>query len=240
MRALRILVPLLILVGIEAFIGIDKPGHHKPIFVDGQATPCRGGRYLLATKASLSLEHIAIKHGVPKIRAYPDEFGGSFSGIVQRNSDCRRGSATIGIGGTINEISFDPPYIYRNPRPLLDLHFIELLLHSAALATRVVFASANGGDSNCCGNPQPHYTKNLPPLVPCVSGIVLMSLAIVFLVYSINRGDYFFYIGAFGGAPVFILGFLLVFFCVLPDPPTIFGFTIGAWPAPVSIAAERL
>ena len=56
-----------------------------------------------------------------------------------------------------------------------------------------------------------------------------MGFAIVFLIYCFNREDYFMYIGAFGGAVPFIIGAILIMFCLLPDPPSIFGFSIGPW-----------
>ena len=59
-----------------------------------------------------------------------------------------------------------------------------------------------------------------------MAGIVLMALAIIFLIYSLNRSDYFMYVGAFGGSPAVHRGFLLLLFCFLPDPPPIFGFSI--------------
>jgi hypothetical protein len=38
------------------------------------------------------------------------------------------------------------------------------------------------------------------------------------------------YIGALGGSIPFIIGFLFILLCFLPDPPPIFGFTIGSHP----------
>jgi hypothetical protein len=85
-----------------------------------------------------------------------------------------------------------------------------------------------GSYANSSSEPQPSDTKHLPKAIIFMTGVSLIIFAIVFLLYCFNRDDYFMYIGTFGGMVPFIIGFLLILFCFLPDPPPIFGFVVGS------------
>ena len=65
----------------------------------------------------------------------------------------------------------------------------------------------------------------------CVVALFLGGALIIgstkFLFYAMDRGGKLFYLAFLGGFPFFCLGFLLILFCFLSDPPSIFGFSIG-------------
>ena len=115
------------------------------------------------------------------------------------------------------------------PRTPCHHHGVQLAAHNATLFLGIPSAITDSNYSDSSSEPQPSDTKYLPKAIPFVAGFILMSVAIVFLIYCFNREDYFMYIGAFGGAIPFIFGAILVLFCLLPDFPPIFGFAIGSW-----------
>lgn len=109
------------------------------------------------------------------------------------------------------------------------LHANELPLHHFPLPLRIRVPNPNGGHPHNSRAPETDNSHNLPTPIPFLAGMFLMGLAIIFLIYCVNRDDYFFYIDAFGGAVPFIIGALLIMFCLLPDPPSIFGLSIIPW-----------
>jgi hypothetical protein len=112
----------------------------------------------------------------------------------------------------------------------LVFHLIQGELHNTPLPVRITTTDDNGNGTNTGGNPQTESGKFIPSSVAIFSGALLIAGAVKCLFYAIDRGGKVFYMAFFGGFPIFFVGFTLVFFCFLSDPPTIFGLTVrGLW-----------
>jgi hypothetical protein len=102
-----------------------------------------------------------------------------------------------------------------------------LALQDAALSFGVGRADPDRGDAYRRRQPQTEDARYLPKSIAALSGSLLIVMALIFLIYCVNRADYFIVFGAIGGFLPFCLGFMLIFFCFLPNPPPILGFSIG-------------
>lgn len=67
----------------------------------------------------------------------------------------------------------------------------------------------------------------LPGPIALLLGGLLVVASIKFLFYALDCGGKLLCLAFFGGFPFFFLGFALIFFCFLPDPPSIFGLGIA-------------
>jgi hypothetical protein len=118
-----------------------------------------------------------------------------------------------------------------NPRALggaqLKLHFVQLPERDRALLAGVMSSDQNSRSPYRSSKPEASDTRYLPKSVAALSGSLLIVVALIFLTYCVNRADYFILFGVIGGFLPFCLGFILIFFCFLPDPPPILGFSIG-------------
>ena len=74
----------------------------------------------------------------------------------------------------------------------------------------------------------------MPAPIALILGGLLIYGAVKFLDYAFDGSDYLFYAGVFGGFIPFALGAMLISFCFLASPPTIFGFTVQHLPLPWS------
>lgn len=67
----------------------------------------------------------------------------------------------------------------------------------------------------------------LPAPIAFFLGCLLVVASLKLLFYGMDSSsDKTYYIAFVCGFPFFCLGFLLIFFCLLPDPPKIFGISI--------------
>lgn len=109
----------------------------------------------------------------------------------------------------------------------LILRNTKLTLHDPALLDSILSADSNGRYTYSGSEPEASDARDLPKSIALLSGSSLIVMALIFLKYCVNRADYFIIFGVIGGFLPFCVGVLLVLFCFLPDPPTIFGLTIG-------------
>jgi len=70
-------------------------------------------------------------------------------------------------------------------------------------------------------------------------GAILIAMAVIFLVYCVDRSDYFILIGTFGGFIPFFFGCFLILSCFIPDPPPVFGFAVQNDISPVNYGGEK-
>jgi hypothetical protein len=115
-----------------------------------------------------------------------------------------------------------PPHLIQLP-----LHDSKLIAHYIPLTFGIASPNPNSCSPNRGSKPEASDTRYLPKSIAMLSGSLLIVMALVFLIYCINRADYFILFGVLGGFLPFCLGFMLIFFCFLPNPPPIFGFSIG-------------
>jgi hypothetical protein len=81
--------------------------------------------------------------------------------------------------------------------------------------------------------------EKMPESFAFIFGCFLIFISIKVLVYVFDRVDYVAYFGVLGSFLLFLIGGILLLFCVLPYPPTIFGFT-DTFPADPHETGPRL
>lgn len=64
------------------------------------------------------------------------------------------------------------------------------------------------------------------PVAVALGGVLIFGAAKL-LNYTFDRADSLFFLGIFGGFIPFGIGGLLILFCLLTSPPTIFGISVG-------------
>jgi hypothetical protein len=109
----------------------------------------------------------------------------------------------------------------------LAAHGNQLTLRDTALLASIMSTEPNSHYAYSGSEPEASDTRFLPKSIALLSESFLIGVALIFLNYSINLADYFILLATIGGFLPFCLGFILIFFCFLPDPPPIFGFVIG-------------
>lgn len=105
----------------------------------------------------------------------------------------------------------------------------QLIDHDAALALRIVVADPNSRDADKGSRPQAENLKLAPAPFVFGLGCLLVIGSAKLLSNAIDRSDKRFYSIVILGFIPFCLGGLAMLFCILPDPPPIFGFVIGPW-----------
>jgi hypothetical protein len=117
--------------------------------------------------------------------------------------------------------------IKENPRALIGFHGVQLAAHHTILFVRIETGDAYGSEADSRRDPKTNHFRVLPRPFAVFLGCILIGLALKLLSHTLYRGDYLTYFGLFGGFIPFALGFALILFCFLPDPPPVFGFSIG-------------
>lgn len=123
-------------------------------------------------------------------------------------------------------VEYDPTS-WRNvgsvdPGSLLGTHFPQLM-------GRIAASDDDGGNSSGGGGHNTDNASALPATVASLLGTVIAFLAIKLIFYATDRGGKSVYAGVIVGFPIFLLGFCLLLFCFLPDPPPIFGLEVIPW-----------
>jgi hypothetical protein len=107
---------------------------------------------------------------------------------------------------------------------------LQLVEHDGSLPVGIVIANPNSGNADEGGGPKTDNPRMLPTAFALFLGMVLVVASVKFLLYAFDRGGYFSGAAFVFGFPLFFIGFSLIFFCFLPDPPPIFGFFVGSHP----------
>jgi len=105
-------------------------------------------------------------------------------------------------------------------------HLVNLLSHYSTLFSRIVAATPYGGNTYEGSGPQPENLRLLPAPLALVIGGVFITISLYLLNNSFNGADYRFYAGVLGSFLPFAIGAALILFCFLPNPPTVFGFSV--------------
>ena len=108
----------------------------------------------------------------------------------------------------------------------------QLVAHNVPLFRSVVVSNPYGTYANGSSVPQPEHLRFVPAPLAFVFGSLFILGACKFLNHTFDRSGYLFFLGVFGGFVPFSIGFLLILFCLLASPPTIFGFTVQHFPLP--------
>lgn len=133
---------------------------------------------------------------------------------------------------TIDELKLEWPVgrisykSHAQPWPLIINHDLCLSLHNSPLFRGILISEPNSSDSDSGSHPK---SRDLPPVsaaLVLILGGFLIFCAFKLLSYGFQRGDYFYGIALFGGFIPLTLGIVLILCCLLPSPPSIFGFSV--------------